>query len=407
MLKFMLSFLMLAGAAMADPLSDCTDAGLSRDIHNKQQGATNRLGTVLDARAQGRMKDCKAMLMGQADAYYMLEHTDTTGKFPMLGRFPDQHSLGKDEGEQFVVPFAEGTVLVAPAQAFTIMTQTRYSDLAYPGQKRITFPQVWGVVGNKTQTPFYAAIGKGVVPFGDFTSYMMFNRPVTSHAFQAETNEAMLVGGYDDGATEVAVTGLSGKREQRVTFGHNDKVLGNYAARAAHTVNWGGLKVKLGASYLNDSIYDSPITHHTTAMAKALKATGVPQVSNPVFGGDFTLSGGPFDLHMEYLRTEKSWLASRAPVITWAAEGRYRFVAAGKDAYVAAGYGRSSQGDDGTAWEMFTQNYVTAALDLNSHLTIAAELVINHGFAPLINITKTSIEDVDAQALLLGAQARF
>lgn len=405
MLKYVLLLTLWAGSLMADPLSDCADTGFSRAFHNKQQGATDRIGTVLDARRTPGA--CTVTVSGQADAYYMLEQTDTAGKFPMLGRFPDQHTQGQTHGQQLLIPNAEATVLLAPADVLSVVGQVQYTDLAYPGQERLRLPQAWAIVGNREASPFYAAVGKGVVPFGDFTSYLMFNRPVTSHAFQSETQYPMLVAGYDDGRTQFVVSGLSGKREQRVAFGHNDKVLGNYAVRASRVVRWSNTRVKVGGSYLNDSIYDSPITHHTGKMAKALKAAGVPQVSNPVYGADLTLSHGPFDLHAEYMRTEQSWLASGAPVIAWAAEGRYRFVLVDKDAYVAAGYGRSSQGDDGTAWEMFTQNYLTAALDLNSHVTVAAELVFNHGFVPLINITHTSVEDVDAQALLLGVQARF
>ena len=105
---------LLTATVVADPISDCANPQFSRSFHDKQQGATRRVETVLENRQRGNLGDCTAVIMGQADAYYMLEQTDTAGKFPMLGRFPDQHTQGKKGGEQLVIPYAEGTLAVMP-----------------------------------------------------------------------------------------------------------------------------------------------------------------------------------------------------------------------------------------------------------------------------------------------------
>lgn len=398
----------LAAVAQAEDEHICTNAAYSQVFHDRQAGANNKPDVVLDARASKLLNnDCHATVSAQAEGFYAAEKSSKAGKFPFLGRFPTQHK-GDTTGHKSILQYVNSTITVPLGDAVTAVAQGEYSDVAYPGQNEYRLSQAWVIVGDRTKTPVYAAVGKGPTPFGDVPGYATIARPATAHAFQVESEDVQTMVGYNNGKTHVVATAMTGKRQKRTAFGHNSDVLGNFAVNASQQVSvTSDFSVRFGGGYLNDTIYDSSFPSHTADSARQAEERGINGRHSPAWSAFAQATYKKVDVHVEHMRTFRAWQAGDHPVITTAIQGRYRAKVLNKPAFVAVGTSVSTQGPNASKWHSFEQQNISVGMDICPNVTLGVDYVHNNGFVPLIALRQASARGVNADTVIAVGQVRF
>ncbi|MFC3118756.1 hypothetical protein ACFOHS_13210 [Jhaorihella thermophila] len=135
-------------------------------MFDRQNDVTNKIPLALRARASGDLGTGRLYLGGRFVGTVIREDTNTAGKFPILSRFPASHSTGTSDTYGVINEISLGATLTLPM--VTAYAQGEYSELIFPGQSDVQLRKYWLAVGDLGQSPFYAAIGRKTVNFGDF-----------------------------------------------------------------------------------------------------------------------------------------------------------------------------------------------------------------------------------------------
>ncbi|AAV96237.1 hypothetical protein KQ247_04045 [Ruegeria pomeroyi] len=377
-----------------------TDAGYAARMFDRQDDVTNKTVLALRARQSGALQDYRLYLGGRFLGSVIHESTNTTGKFPILSRLPPTHTLGTSDTYGVVNEASLNATLTLPW--VTAFVQGEYTEVEYPGQDATQLRKYWIALGDLNQSPFYLAIGRKTVNFGNFASYAPFTHTHSSHYFWAQSDDPLIELGYVTERTELALSLLPAHRGLRVVSSpKNNGDYENFAFNASHRFDLrGDMMLKLGAGYLRGTIYDSTIAHHPPG-------TGINRSWNGAYNVNATLSGSNFDLMAEFTQTEEVWPATGHSVNATTVQGRYRASVLGKPVTYSLAASRGIQGAKGTAWRKMDQVVLGMEMALNPHLTIGAEYMFNDGFVPLIMPTVTAVNGVRSHTVIGGIKLTF
>lgn len=369
-----------------------------------QWDVTDKAVQPLEAISAGTLTPGKAYVGGMVRWSYSNEHTNTIGKYPFLGQFPDQHKMQRRIGEMMFNNAHLGLTIV-PTRWLAGFAELIYTDKTYPGQDNVQLRKAFVSIGDLKAFPIYASIGKNSIDFGDMRSFNPFVHSMTNHYFQAQTEDAVGSIGYHRDGWHIVASAIGGGRQLRVADSPDQRgTIGNYALNASKTFDFAnGLKLKLGGGYLDNTIYNTATPHHTSAQV----ASAGTRRHNGAWDVNGMVSYKGFDLQAEYTATVKDWPATNHPVSTLTVQGRYTTSIMGWDTILSAGFSRGEQGKDGTNWHEMRQ--VVAGLEIKPHrqLSLMAEYAHLSGFVPLIAIQRVADPAVTSDVFVFGARAHF
>lgn len=377
-----------------------TSLAYSRDMFDRQDHVTDKIPLVLRAREAGRLQTNRLYFGGRFIGTMIHENTNTPGKFPILSRLPPTHTSGKSDSYGVVNEASLNATLTLPM--VTVFAQAEYSEVEYPGQSATQLRKYWVALGDLNRSPYYLAVGRKSVNFGNFASYAPFTHSHSSHYFWAQTRDPLIELGYVTDPTQLAFSLMSDHRGNRVLSSPgNEGDYKNVALNASQRFAFGNeLNLKLGIGYLRGTIYDSRVAHHPPT-------EGVDRDWNGAWDVNATLSGSQFDLMAEFTQTEKVWPATGHKVSAFTLQGRYRSDLFGKPAIWSLSMSRGRQGASGTEWEKMDQIILGLEVEAAKHLSVGLEYMFNDGFVPLITPTVLGDSGVQSNTLIAGVKMTF
>ncbi len=330
----------------------------------------------------------------------LIAETNRANKFAYLGRFPtdfegtrasDIRLLQANQGFSFTfTPRVHGYF------------ETLYSDVfSFDDSKQGSFQvrQAYVVFGDYSRSPFYAYAGKKTVGFGDMSTLSPFTQAVPWHYFAALAEGGGI--GYDNGTLQWSLAALNGGRGIRVSDSESKGDLNNFAANVLFRLPAGRMyegrqetELKLGAGYLNGSIYDGSTAEHLDPSITGDR-NGVWDVNAYARYRRLHLAG-------EYLQTESPWPVTDHRVSAYRAEAAYDATWFGSPAQWSVSWSEGKQGSPGTEFEFNRQMVIGYSIQPNPSATFSIEYVRSSGFAPLLNITRVSDRDVEQDSIVLG-----
>ena len=390
----------LPAAAHAQTSWFGTSLGYSEAILDKQEHVTTKVPYALRARQSGALAPNTLTFGGRILGTVIHEETNTAGKFPILSRLPPTHTPGFSDTYGVINDITVHATLTLPL--VTALAQVEYTEVAYPGQDATQLRKLWVAVGDLDRSPFYLAVGRKTVNFGNFASYAPFTHSHSSHYFWAQSEDPLIEVGYLTDDTMLAFSLLPDHRGNRVLSSPgNEGNYKNFALNATHRFDVGeGLSLTLGAGYLRGTIYDSTIAHHPPD-------EGINRGWNGAWDINATLSGERFDLMAEFTRTEKVWPATGHHVSALTLQGRYRAELFGKPATYSLMFSRGVQGASGTEWEKMDQVILGLEVQTHKHVTVGVEYMFNKGFVPLITPTILGDASVKSHTIITGVKMTF
>ena len=374
----------------------------SHELLDWQEDPNGTSLKLLRAREAHILKQHRGLVHGQLRVAQMEEATNVAGKFPMLSRFPFQHTAG-ERGSEFVVH--RGQLAASYALPFvTLFAEGIYTDTLYHGDERWDVRRATVTLGDLERAPVYLKYGKDFVDFGHMGAYNPFLQSMNWHYFKTHA-EGVASLGYADHGIEASATWIPGGRQTRVATADDDEL--NFALDASIRRQLrDGLEVEVGGGYLHSTIYDSASPHHT-----ARERWGQDTVRNAAANlralASLETERGAFDAMVEFTRTLDDWPATGVPVSALTLQGRWRTTVRDMPLALSATYGLGRQGEDGTDWEQMEQYALGADIEVSPFARLQAEYVYNTGFAPLIAITRASDGSVKAHTFAAGATIGF
>lgn len=372
----------------------------SERMLNRQDDVTDKVKLALQARQSGLLQEGRLYLGGRLFATAIGEHTNTPGKFPILSRFPNGHTRGSSDIYGVINEATLNATVTLPM--LTGFAQAEYTEVEYPGQDALQLRKVWLAIGDLDRAPYYLAVGRKTVNFGNFASYAPFTHTHSNHYFWAQSDDPVVEVGYVGAQSDLAFTLIPGHRGLRVVDSpDNDGKYENFALNAAHRLALSGeTELTLGAGFLRGTIYDSAIAHHPPS-------AGTARMWNGAYNVNATLSASRFDLMAEFTKTTRRWPATDFKVSALTLQGRYRTELLGRPAIYSLALSRGVQGADGTEWEKMDQAILGLELAATPNLTLGIEYMFNDGFVPLILPTVVADSDVRSHTVIVGAKLTF
>ena len=123
------------------------------------------------------------------------ETTDTAGKFPILGRFPNQHSSGTSADES-ILDVADVSLTYAANDWVSVFVHGIYTDLQFPTQEEAQIREAFITFGNLAESPWYLSVGRMTANFGNQGSYNPVTHSVNNHFFRIDSDDAAVELGY-------------------------------------------------------------------------------------------------------------------------------------------------------------------------------------------------------------------
>ena len=376
----------------------------SDKILDWQWHVTEKAVAPLEGVASGELTPGKLYVSALARGSANMEHTNIIGKFPLLGQFPTDHKKQKRAGAWILNNAHLGLTLV-PTSWLTGFVEAIYTDLTYPGQENFQLRKAFVSIGDLKLFPIYASFGKNTVDFGDMRAFNPFVHTMTAHYFNAQTEDGQFLLGFKQDGWHVTATAFGGGRQLRVADSDHERgTIGNYALNASKTFEFGdGIRIKLGGGYLDSTIYNTPVAHHTS---RDISSSG-PRIRNGAWDVNGMVSYRGFDLQAEYTQTTTKWPAADSPVSAMTIQARYTTELMGWTSVLSAGFSRGQQGKDGTPWHEMRQ--WVAGLEIKPHkqVSLAAEYVHSSDFVPLVRIQQSADPRVKSDTWTLGARMHF
>ncbi|MEQ9260007.1 MAG: hypothetical protein RIG84_13035 [Roseovarius sp.] len=377
-----------------------TSLSYSNEMFDRQEHVTNKVARMLRARADGRLEEGVLYVGGRFAGSRIWEETNTPGKFPILSRFPPTHTRGRSDGYGVINEISFNATMVMPLA--TLFLQGEYTEIEYPGQEPVQLRKYWLVLGDLRAAPFYLALGRKTVSFGNFATYAPFTHNHSSHYFWSQSDAPVIELGYVTERTEIVATAIPAHRGLRVlNTPSNNGALSNFALNASHRFEFSeGRSLTVGGGWLKGTIYDSTLAHHPPA-------TGINPFWNGAWDVNATYSTPRFDVMAEFTRTINDWPATFHHVQATTVQGRMRGRLAGRPAAYSLTASRGVQGARGTEWERMEQVILGVEVDVAPHLRIGAEYMYNAGFVPLILPLIAGDRSVVSHTVILGAELTF
>lgn len=379
-----------------------TNLEYSKEVLSQQQTIVNKAQYILRS-YQGRLLETgKIYLSGHAVYSHYQEWTDTPGKFPILGRFPAQHSSGT-RGHENVLDVAAVSLTYAPTDWARVFVRGIYTDLQFPSQENAQIREAFVTFGDLSRAPWYLSVGKMSVNFGLQTAYNPITHSVNNHFYQIETRDIAAELGYMTDKWRVGFTAMNGGRQLRVADTPDGRFLSNFAISGQYDFEVSDWQASVGGGYLYSSIYDTDNANHPGVQSN-------PQTTrqrNGVANVWTEWKNGPLSLMAEFSQNERDWPASGAAVSSVTAGAAYDVDFFEKPTRFALMYGRGKLGNEGDEFEHLQQ--VTASVEtfVTPNLALSLEYVYNRSFIPLIMLNRVADADVDTNTLIISGRFFF
>jgi opacity protein-like surface antigen len=355
----------------------------------------------LEAKRRGILKPDTIYIHSLFRGSFIAETTNVANKFPLLSRFPAQHS--GTSGSRFTINNAILGVTANAGDWVTLTSELMYTETEYPGQAKFQVRRAFMTVGNLNVTPFYLGVGKNFVDFGDMGSYSPFTHTMNNHYFQVQSEDPVVAVGYSKNGWHLVATAIQGGRQLRVADSPTTNQVSNFALNASKTLQISqDLKAKVGVGYLNNTIYNTLVPHHTTA-----QAASQVKVNNAAYDINATLSYKNFDVQGEFNSTVNKWIASDHLVQAMTLQARYNTQIQGYKTAFSVGWGKGIQGASGTNFEQMTQILAGAQVKVHRNLSLGVEYAFGKGFVPLMDLRNTGDQNVRSHTVITGLRAHF
>ena len=379
-----------------------TNVEYSKEMLSAQRTVVNKVPYLLEAYRDGLLDTGKLYLSGHAIYSYYNEQTDTAGKFPILGRFPDQHTGGRRADEN-ILDTADVALTYAPSKWISAYVHGTYTDLSFPSQEEAQIREAFITIGNLAECPWYLSVGRMTANVGHQGSYNPVTHSVNNHFFRVDTYDAATELGYIGENYRFAFTAMNGGRQLRVADNRSSNFGSNFAISGQYDMEVAGWDVSVGGGYLYSSIYDSDDANHPGVHSNV----ETNRERNGLFNVWAEAKNGPFSVMGEFTQTERDWSASGAPVQGVTLQAAYDTEILSKDTRFSVVYGRGKLGNEGEQWESLHQLAVGMETFLTDNFAVSAEYVYNRSFIPLIALDRVADEDVDTDTFILSGTLFF
>ena len=379
-----------------------TNLEFSKHMLSWQRGVTDHSTYVLDAYERDQLQVGKVYLSGHAAYAQYFEETDVDGKFPVLGRFPDQHTSGGSASENILESF-DLSLTYSPHAWVTMHARGIYTELEFPGQEEVQLREAFVTLGNLKKSPYYVSVGKKTVNFGSFVSYNPNTHSVGNHFYRTDSKDVVAELGYRTKNLSFAFTTIQGGRQLRVADTPGSGFMDNFAVSGQYNTEVQGWDVNVGAGYLNSTIYDSDSANHPGVTPDPLNF----RHRNGAYNAWLEVKKNNLSFHGEYTKTERDWPASGAPVESYTVQAAYDSELFSFPTRYSLSYGRGKQGNPGDAFERLHQFAAGIETFVHPNFSISAEYVYNRGFVPLIMLDRVSDSEVDTNTLIISGRMFF
>lgn len=376
-----------------------------------QKNVTEKPYLILKHSQAGDLNPNTLTVSGAFWGTWMHEQTNVPGKFPILSRFPFQHGRQDSESSRWILNNAAVALTGRVGDWVTLFGQGEFSDIEFIGQDQYQLRKAIVMIGNLDRSPFYGYFGRNTVDFGSMDAYNPFTHSVNNHSFRIDSDEPVLALGYAPQSIEglnVVYTAIPGGRHLRVADSRGSGQFDNYAINASYRFDLNeDTRLKVGAGWLNSTIYNSSIPHHPGA-----------GFTNAIANSSTLTENGAWDIHAEvrwrqlsiggeYTATEDSWPSTNTRVTSLNGQIAYDFDLLGKASRLSLVYGVNRQGPASTEYEELRQVAVGLETQVTDRISLGIEYVRNSAFVPLIRITQVSDSDVQTDSLIVGGKLTF
>ncbi len=372
---------------------------LSHQLLDFQNRQTDKELLILQEAAQGYGGTPYVVVGGQGRFSFLAARTNTTDKFPYLGRFPtDFHGIYASDAR----------ILQGNAQVTATMTswasvygELLFSDVFTFGsfqQGSLQARQAYAVLGNLNCSPLYAYIGKKNVGFGDMQTLSPFTQALTWHYFSALAEGVGV--GYHGNSLDMTMAAINGGRGIRVADSVERGDLNNFAGNIAYT--WGSLpdhRLRVGSGVLYGTIYDGFTAEHLDLNQFGTRYNTAWDINSRLDWGRWIFSG-------EYVSTVRPWPVTNTRVSAYRAEGAYQ-LATVRPSRLSVSWGEGVQGPTGSQFEFNRQLVLGYGVQVHRNAFVSSEYVRSSGFAPLMNVTTVSDRHVVQDSMVLGLGLYF
>jgi len=392
----------LHAESIIDSLTLHTNLDYSKEVLSQQRTLGNKVSYLLENYRDDLLQTGKIYLSGHAIYSYYSEHTDTAGKFPILGRFPTQHEDGLSD-QQDILDTADLALTYAPTPWVTAFVHGIYTDLEFPSQEESQIREAFVTVGNLDLCPWYLSVGRLTANFGNHSSYNSVPHSVNNHYFRTDTYDAAIELGHIAEQWRVAFTALNGGRQLRVADSPSSAFGSNFTISGRYDFDLNGWDVSLGGGYLYSSIYDTDNANHPGVNSN-IETT---RERNGLWNVWTEAKQGPVSLMAELTQSERDWPASGGPVQGLTLQAAYDTKLFEKETRFSLVYGKGKQGNPGDEWEDLHQLAAGVETYLTPNFAVSAEYVYNRSFIPLIMLDRVADRDVDTDTLILSGTLFF
>ncbi len=325
--------------------------------------------------------------------------TNTTNKFPYLGRFPTDFR-GEYASDVRILQ-ANSQVTATVTSWASVYAELLFSDVFSFGsfqQGSLQTRQAYAVLGNLNHSPFYAYIGKKNVGFGDMQTLSPFTQAIPWHYFGALAEG--VGAGYHGNSLDMTVAAINGGRGIRVADSVERGDLNNFAGNIAYTFGeTPDRRLRLGSGVLYGTIYDGFTAEH-------LDLNQFGPNYNTAWDVNARLDWGRWIFGGETISTVRPWPVTATQVSAYRAEGAYRLDRA-RPSRLSVSWSEGVQGPPGSQFEFNRQLVLGYGAQVHPNAFVSAEYVRSSGFAPLMDITTVSDRSVVQDSAVLGLGLYF
>jgi hypothetical protein len=379
-----------------------TNLEYSKHMLSLQSGVTDKTAHILRSLRDGELETGKVYLSGHLSYSNYFERTDTPGKFPILGRFPNQHTPGRSATED-VIDTANLALTYAPSEWLSVYLAGMYTEIEFPGQDDTQLREAFVTFGNLDKSPFYLSVGKKTVNFGKLEAYNPTTHSVSNHFYRTDSKDAVIELGYLTEDWHLSATAIHGGRQLRVADSPDDGAFANFALTAQRNFKFRDWDISVGAGYLSSTIYDSDSANHPGVAPDPL----TEQERNGAVDLWIEAQRGKWSFMAEYTKTERDWPATGRAVEALTLQVAYDTELWSKPTRLSLVYGRGQQGYNRDEFHELEQLALGIETFVTANFSLSAEYVYNRGFVPLIMIGRASDGGVDTHTLILSGKLYF
>ena len=401
------------------------------EILDHRRGVSQRSEIILDAIDGGEL-DSMVTLSGRAVVIADAHWSNTPNKFGYLMRHPSGNNQRTKATQEVAISSVQLAITATPAKGVTMYAELLYDPeqsfgagtLTALGRNQIQMRKAFVLIGDKSVTPFYAAIGKMDAPFGLMDTVSPFTNSSSWHAFAPLVYGGMV--GYDKGGLNVRAMAIVGGAQFRGANAPVDGTaipskLNSFSVDASYTVGlMEDVEVTLGGSYIHGSAY---------CQAYPVQHFGACSTRVPAWAAYGRARWGRLEVIGDFAKTTKIWPGTAVPVATnpalavfpaskvtaFTVGARFTPPILGDKLTVSGEFSRFIGGAKDSPWEKQDQWTGGLLYKLAPSVDVFSEYIKVDGFVPLNFLSggnqpagaTWSDQNAESQVVVFGVNAAF